>query len=407
MDKKRLEMYADLIVNTGINPDPGQDVVITAGFDQLDFVRLVTEKCYRRGVGKVWFNWVDMPLEKLHYVHQSEERLAKFENWEVEKLRWQSEKLPARLWLDSDDPDGMDGIDPEKRAKAQMAKFPVIKPFRDAMENRHQWCIAGVPGKEWAMKVFPGLPADEAVEKLWDAILTAARANGDAIANWDAHNAAIARRSAILNDFHFTALEYKADNGTDFRVGLMPQGIFAGAQETDLSGRKFNPNIPSEEIFTSPMRGKAEGTLVATKPLSYQGSLIENFSMRFENGKVVEVHAEKNQNVLEKMVAMDEGAAYLGECALIAKDSPINQSGILFWNTLYDENASCHFAVGRGFDCCIRDFAGYSKEELTAMGLNDSMIHVDFMVGCDSLDIDGITEAGERIPIFRNGSWCF
>lgn len=407
MDKKRLEMYADLIVNTGINPDPGQDVVITAGFDQLDFVRLVTEKCYRRGVGKVWFNWGDMPLEKLHYVYQSEERLAKFENWEVEKLRWQSEKLPARLWLDSDDPDGMDGIDPEKRAKAQMAKFPVIKPFRDAMENRHQWCIAGVPGKEWAMKVFPGLPADEAVEKLWDAILTAARANGDAIANWDAHNAAIARRSAILNDFHFTALEYKADNGTDFRVGLMPQGIFAGAQETDLSGRKFNPNIPSEEIFTSPMRGKAEGTLVATKPLSYQGSLIENFSMRFENGKVVEVHAEKNQNVLEKMVAMDEGAAYLGECALIAKDSPINQSGILFWNTLYDENASCHFAVGRGFDCCIRDFAGYSKEELTAMGLNDSMIHVDFMVGCDSLDIDGITEAGERIPIFRNGSWCF
>ena len=407
MDKKRLEMYADLIVNTGINPDPGQDVVITAGFDQLDFVRLVTEKCYRRGVGKVWFNWVDMPLEKLHYVYQSEERLAKFENGEGEKLRWQSEKLPARLWLDSDDPDGMDGIDPEKRAKAQMAKFPVIKPFRDAMENRHQWCIAGVPGKEWAMKVFPGLPADEAVEKLWDAILTAARANGDAIANWDAHNAAIARRSAILNDFHFTALEYKADNGTDFRVGLMPQGIFAGAQETDLSGRKFNPNIPSEEIFTSPMRGKAEGTLVATKPLSYQGSLIENFSMRFENGKVVEVHAEKNQNVLEKMVAMDEGAAYLGECALIAKDSPINQSGILFWNTLFDENASCHFAVGRGFDCCIRDFAGYSKEELTAMGLNDSMIHVDFMVGCDSLDIDGITEAGERIPIFRNGSWCF
>lgn len=407
MEKKRLETYADLIVNTGINPDPGQDVIITAGFDQLDFVRLVTEKCYQRKVGKVWFNWVDMPLEKLHYTFQSEERLSRFENWEVEKMRWQSEKLPARLWLDSDDPDGMDGIDPEKRAKAQMAKFPVIKPFRDAMENRHQWCIAGVPGEKWAKKVFPGIPADQAVEKLWDAILTASRANGDAIANWEAHNAAIARRSAMLNEFKFTALEYKADNGTDFRVGLMPQGIFSGAAETDISGRRFNPNIPSEEIFTSPMRGKADGLLTATKPLSYQGSLIENFSIRFENGRAVEVHAEKNQAVLEKMISMDEGASYLGECALIATDSPINQSGILFWNTLYDENASCHFALGRGFDCCIREFTRYSKDELTAMGLNDSMIHVDFMIGCDSLDIDGITENGEKIPVFRKGRWCF
>jgi aminopeptidase len=187
----------------------------------------------------------------------------------------------------------------------------------------------------------------------------------------------------------------------------MPQGIFAGAAETDLAGRTFNPNIPSEEIFTSPKRGEAEGLLVATKPLSYQGSLIENFSIRFENGRAVEAHAEKNQAVLEKMLAMDEGAAYLGECALIAKDSPINLSGILFWNTLYDENASCHFAVGRGFDCCIKDFAKYSKEELIAMGLNDSMIHVDFMVGCDSLNITGITADGEHIPVFRDGMWCF
>lgn len=407
MDKKRLEMYADLIVNTGINPDPGQDVVITAGFDQLDFVRLVVEKCYQRGVGKVWFNWSDMPLEKLACLYQSEDRLSQFENWEVEKLRWQSEKLPARLWLDSDDPDGMDGVDQEKYARSRQAKLSVIKPFRDAMENRHQWCIAGVPGKAWAQKVFPGIPADEAEEKLWDAILTASRANGDAIANWDEHNAAIARRSKILNDFHFTALEYKADNGTNFRVGLMAEGIFAGAQETDLSGRKFNPNIPSEEIFTSPAKGIAEGVLVATKPLSYMGSLIENFSIRFENGRAVELHAEKNQKVLEQMIAMDEGAAYLGECALIAKESPINQSGILFWNTLYDENACCHFAVGRGFDCCIRDFAKYTKAELTEMGLNDSMIHVDFMVGCDSLNIDGITADGERVAIFRNGSWAF
>ena len=405
MDKKLLENYADLIVNTGINPDPGQDVVITAGFDQLDFVRMITEKCYQRGTGKVWFNWVDMPLEKLHCLYQSQERLSAFEAWEVEKLRWQSEKLPCRLWLDSDDPDGMNGIDPQKRAAAQQAKFPIIKPFRDAMENRHQWCIAGVPGAAWAKKVFPNLPESDAVEKLWDAILTASRAKGDAIANWDQHNADMAERSKLLNGYHFTALEYHDANGTDFRVGLMPEGIFAGAAETDLYGRKFNPNIPSEEIFTSPKRGEADGLLVATKPLSFQGSLIENFSIRFENGRAVEAHAEKNQDVLQKMLAMDEGAAYLGECALIANDSPINQTGILFWNTLYDENAACHFAVGRGFDCCIRNFEKYSKDELIAMGLNDSMIHVDFMIGSDTLDIDGITPDGQRIPIFRHGLW--
>ena len=327
--------------------------------------------------------------------------------WEVEKLRWQADKLPARLWLDSDDPDGMDGIDPEKRAKAQMAKFPVIKPFRDKMENRHQWCIAGVPGVKWAKKVFPQLSEEEAVEKLWDAILTASRANGDAIANWQEHNAAIAMRSKKLNEYHFTALEYKADNGTDFRIGLMPQALFAGAAETDLYGRTFNPNIPSEEIFTSPRKGDADGILVATKPLSYQGSLIENFSIRFEKGKAVEVHAEKGQAALEKMIAMDENAGFLGECALIDHRSPISDMGILFYNTLYDENASCHMALGRGFDICVANYEKYTKDELIAMGINDSMIHVDFMIGTADLAIDGITADGRKIPIFRQGSWVF
>ena len=407
MDTGKLAVYADLIVKKGLNPDAGQDVVITAGFDQLDFVRMVTEKCYQQGVGKVWFNWTDMPLEKLHYLYQSEERLAAFEKWEVEKLRWQSEKLPARLWLDSDDPDGMDGIDQDKRARTQMKRFPVIKPFRDAMENRHQWCIAAVPGVAWARKVFPGLDDAQAVEKLWEAILTTSRADGDAIANWQEHNATVHRRAATLNEFNFTAMEYRSANGTDFRVGLMPEGIFAGGAEKDLSGRVFNPNIPSEEIFTSPKRGEAEGLLVATKPLSYQGSLIENFSIRFENGKAVEVKAEKNQEVLEKMISMDDGAAYLGEIALIADDSPINNSGILFYNTLFDENASCHVALGRGFDICVRDFDKYSDDELHALGINDSMIHVDFMIGCADMDIDGITADGRKIPVFRNGNWCF
>lgn len=407
IDPKRLEAYADLIVKKGLNLDAGQPVFLIAGLDQPEFVRMTVEKCYQAGASKVVVNWLDMPLEKLAHIYQSEETLSSIEDWELERWKWRAEKLPALLWLDSDDPDGMNGIDQGKRARAQMARFPKIKPFRDAMENKHQWCIAGVPGKAWARKVFPGMPDDVAEEKLWDAILQTARANGDPLKNWDEHNATIHRRCEILNKYQFASLEYKSANGTDFRVGLIPQGIFAGAQENDLSGRSFNPNIPSEEIFTSPKRGEAEGTLVSTKPLSWQGTLIENFSIRFENGKAVEVHAEKGQDALERMIAMDEGAPYLGECALIAWDSPINNTGLLFYSTLYDENASCHMALGRGFGNCLKDYEKYSLEEQHNMGINDSMIHVDFMIGAEDLDITGITAAGERVAIFRKGAWCF
>ena len=407
MEFSRLASYAALIVEKGINPQKGQDVIIIAGLDQPEFVRLVVELCYKRGAGKVIVDWTDMPCAKLDQLYQTQEKLSQVYPWELAKLQWRADTLPALLWLDSDDPDGMEGIDQEKRARAQMARYPHIKPLRDAMENRFQWCIAGGPGKEWACKVFPGIPAENAVEKLWEAILAAARANGDPIANWNTHNLTIHRRTEQLNAFNFTELEYKASNGTDFRVGLIPQGIFAGAAEKDLSGREFNPNIPSEEIFTSPMRGKAEGIVYATKPLSWQGSMIEDFSLRFEAGKVVEVKAAKGQEALEKMISMDEGASYLGECALIAHDSPINNTGILFYSTLYDENASCHLALGRGFENCIGNFANYTQEEMRAMGINDSMIHVDFMIGCADLDITGTTRDGQRIPIFRQGAWCF
>ena len=407
MDRARLDSYAELIVGKGINPSAGQEVIIIAGLEELDFTRMVVEKCYDHGAAKVIVDWKDMPLERLAQLRQSEETLSSIENWELEKLRWRCEKLPALIWLDSEDPDGMDGIDQGKRARSQMARFPKIKPFRDEMENKFQWCIAGVPGARWATKVFPGIPESDAIEKLWEAILDAARANGDPIANWDEHNRIIHRRCEQLNSFNFAKLRYHAGNGTDFTVGLMEQGIFAGGAEKDLSGRVFNPNIPSEEIFTTPRRGEAEGLLVATKPLSWQGSLIENFSIRFAGGKAVEVHAEKGQEALERMIAMDENAAYLGECALISWDSPINNTGILFYNTLFDENACCHLALGRGFDNCVRDYEKYSADELHSMGVNDSMIHVDFMIGSADLDITGITGDGREIAIFRNGVWCF
>ena len=407
MDAEKLHNYAKLIVEKGLNLDRGQQVLVIAGLDQPEFVRTVVEMCYQAGASRVVTEWEDMPLAKLAQTYQSEKTLSEVTPWELAKLKWRADELPALLWLDSDDPDGMNGIDQGKRARAQMARFPVIKPYRDAMENKHQWCIAGVPGVAWARKVFPGVPDAEAVEKLWSAILHAARAEGDPLANWDEHNATIRRRCAALNEYRLAALEYRAPNGTDFRVGLMEQGRFAGGSETDLSGRTFNPNIPSEEIFTTPKRGIAEGLLVATKPLSWQGTMIENFSIRFADGKAVEVRAEKGQAALERMIAMDEGAPYLGECALIAHDSPISSMGILFYNTLYDENASCHVALGRGFNECVEDFAKYTQDELHSLGVNDSMIHVDFMIGGPELDIAGVTASGEKIPVFRSGAWCF
>jgi len=406
MDPARLTEYARLIVKMGLRPAKGQEVMIMAGLDQIEFVRMVVEMCYQEGASKVQVDWNDMPIAKMAQLYQSEEKLSTIEDWEIAKLKWRSENLPAFLWLDSDDPDGMDGIDQGKRARAQMARFPKIKPFKDAMENKYQWCIAGVPGKKWAKKVFPALPEDQAEEQLWEAILTAARANGDAIANWQEHNKRVHELTAKLNKYNFKSLEYKSANGTDFRVGLMEQGIFAGAEETDLSGRSFNPNIPSEEIFTTPRKGEAEGLLVATKPLSWQGSLIEDFSIRFENGKAVEVRAAKGQDALERMIAMDESAPYLGECALIPYESPINQQGILFYSTLYDENASCHMALGRGFDVCVKDYANYTQEQLKELGVNDSMIHVDFMIGSRDLEITGITPTGEKVKIFQNGTWA-
>lgn len=406
MDNASLLEYARLIVKKGLNLDKGQDVVLTAGLEELDFVRMVIKECYLAGAGKVVINWTDMEIAKMAQDFQSEENLSQLAPWESARWQWMTEDFPARLWLDSDDPDGMNGVDQEKYARTLGAKLKVIKTYRDKIENKHQWCIAAIPGKAWARKVFPELAENEAIEKLWDAILTASRAKGDAIENWNQHNARVHALSEKLNALNLTALKYKSANGTDLTVGLMKEGIFAGGSEKDLNGREFNPNIPSEEIFTTPQRGRADGWAVSTKPLSYQGTLIDNFAIRFENGKAVEVRAEKGLTALQKMVEMDEGAPYLGECALIAEDSPINNCGILFYNTLFDENASCHLALGRGFDICVRDFEKYTQEEIHALGVNESSIHVDFMIGAPDMSIIGVDAEGREIEIFREGNWA-
>lgn len=408
MNKLQLKRYAKLLAKVGINPKKGQWVIIYPELDQPEFTEWVVEELYRAGAGKVTVQWAHQPISKLKYKYEKEETLSATADWEIERLKLYQKELPAMLYLLSEDPDGLSGIDQNKVSRIRIARSKISKPYHDAMDNHYQWCIAAVPGKAWAKKVFPELQVNRAMEALWDAILKASRADGpDPVREWARHNDNIASRCDYLNKLGLVALEYKASNGTDFRVGLMNESLFLGGGETTLEGRYYNPNIPSEEIFTSPKAGDAEGIVYSTKPLSYQGELIEDFSVRFEKGKVVEVKAKKNQELLEKMISMDEGAAMLGECALIADDSPINNAGILYYNTLFDENASCHLALGRGFSNCVRGYEALSQEELAKLGLNDSMIHVDFMIGCKDMQITGVTAKGERVAIFKDGNWAF
>ena len=406
MKQSQLREYARLIAGVGANVQPGQQVELRAGLDQPDFVRMVAEECYRLGAARVRVEWEHPALTRLDSRRCSLENLAKLEDWEVEKLRWKADVLPCVIWLDSEDPDGLKGADQGKLAAVRQQRYPVIKPFRDKMESRYQWCIAAVPGAAWAKKVFPHLRKNQAVEALWEAILECARATGDGVENWKRHNANLQRRSSRLNSLALRELRYRSAKGTDLRVGLMPEGRFAAGGEVTLGGGVyFNPNMPTEEVFTSPKAGDADGIVYATMPLSYQGQLIENFWLKFQGGRVVGLGAEKNEALLRTMLTMDEGAAMLGECALVGLDSPVGQRGHLFYNTLFDENAACHLALGNGFPECIRGYEDMTKEQLNALGLNDSMLHVDFMVGDTTLEIDGVTAAGQIVPIFRRGDW--
>ncbi len=407
MKKTVLRSYARLIARAGINVQKGQEVLVRAGLDQPEFVRMLVEECYRAGAKRVRVEWDYEPLKKLDYRYCSQTTLSTVEDWEKAKLERRVEVLPCTIFLDSFDPDGMKGINQEKMAKVEQKRFPILKPIFDSMENKYPWCIAAVPGAAWAKKIFPELPKGKAMEKLWEAILYTSRVTEDPVAAWEAHNAELEKRCDYLNALGIEQLHYKGDNGTDLTVGMIPEAIFMGGGERTLGGQFFNPNIPTEECFTTPMRGKAEGIVYATKPLSYSGELIENFSVRFENGKAVEVHAEKNQALLEKMISMDEGAAYLGECALVPVNSPIAESGLLFYNTLFDENAACHLALGMGFANTIRGFEDKTLEECRQMGVNDSMNHEDFMIGYEGLDIDALTRDGRTVPIFRRGKWAF
>ena len=407
MKKTVLREYAKLIVRCGANVQKGQDVMIYAGLDQPEFVKMVVEEAYKAKARKVIVEWSYDALAKIHVRYQSVKTLGEVPEWVKARQQYFCDTLPVRIHIVSEDPDGLKGMDFGKMAKGRKLSYPILKPYIDDRDGKQQWTIAAVPGVAWAKKVFPGQSKGKAIEMLWEAILSASRVTEDPIKAWDEHNADLKQRCDYLNSLNIRSLHYTADNGTDLTVGMIPEAQFCGGGEVSRQNIFFNPNIPTEECFISPMRGKAEGIVYSTMPLSYNGQLIENFSLRFENGKAVEARAEKGEELLNTMITMDEGAAYLGECALVPQHSPIAESGLLFYETLFDENASCHLAMGAGYADTIKDHHSKSLQECQDLGINDSMIHVDFMIGCDTMNIDAICEDGSTVAIFRNGNWAF
>ncbi len=407
MKKTTIRKYARLIARVGANIKKGQPVTLFAEADQYEFVTILVDECYKAGASKVTIEWSYDPITKLTYRHCSLKTLSKVEKWQEEKLKHTVETLPCSIYIESSDPDGLKGINIEKMQKASIARYPIIKPYRDAMDGKYQWTIAAVPSYAWAKKVFPNEKKHRAYEMLWEAILATVRVtdDNDPIAEWEKHNANLKTRATWLNEQGFDYLEYKSSNGTDFRASLIPEAEWHAGGDTTIGGNFFNPNMPTEEVFTSPKKGFAEGKLVSTKPLSYDGQIIDKFYITFKDGKAVEWDAEVGKPLLDKMLTMDEGAKYLGELALIPDNSPISNSGILYYNTLFDENASCHVAMGRGFTETIKGFADKSLEECYALGINDSMIHVDFMIGAPDLTITGYKD-GVATPVFVNGNWA-
>ena len=405
-----LQKYAHLIVRTGVNVQPGQVVQISAAVDQHDFALRIMEECYRAGAAKVNIDWYCDTQSRMNYLYADQEVLSRVLPWEEAKMQQMVTDLPCRIFIVSDDPDALSGIDPRKISAVSQSRSTVMKPYRDAIEGKHQWLIVAHPSEKWARKCFPdAATGQEAEDKLWAAILDTVRVreDNDPDAEWAAHTAFMAEKAQWLNDQAFSSLRYRSANGTDFSVDLIPGAKWEGAGTVNpLNGATYIPNMPTEEVFTSPLAGKCEGTLVAVKPLSWNSQLIEDFSITFRDGKAVSCTAAKGQDLLEEMIHMDEGSCMLGEVALVPKESPVNRCGFLFYETLFDENACCHCALGMGFKEVLPGGDDMTMEEAQKLGLNDSIIHVDFMVGADDLEIDGVKADGSTVAIFRNGTWA-
>lgn len=408
MNKKILRNYARLVARKGVNVQKGQDVVISSNVEIAYFTELVVRECYKAKARSVRVEWSDDEISKMNYEYQTLETLCDIPKWVIERMEHSVKTLPAQIHLVSSDPDAFNGVDQTKMTKVRMTTGPIFMKYREQMDNKYQWTIVGIPGEKWAKKVFPNETKKNAIKKLWDAIIHTTRVEGDPEKNWDEHNFDIRNKCNILNDLVIKELHYVSKNGTDFTIGLDETALFAGGNEKTLGGVEYNPNMPTEECFTSPNKYTANGVVFSTKPLSVMGKLVDNFGFRFENGKVIEVLAksEEDKKLLEELISVDEGAKMLGEVALVPFNSPVNETGILFFNTLYDENACCHLALGRAFNECIRNYQNLSEEEIQKVDLNKSMIHVDFMIGSSDLKITAKTYSGQEVAIFKDGTWA-
>ena len=408
--KPQLKRYARLLVRKGVAIQKGQELVLSAPVERADFARVVVKQAYKAGAGHVTVLWNDDAMTRLEYENCDLDYFKTTPKWVKEQLNGFAEDGAAFLFLDGTDPAILKGIDPAKPAARALSRNTECKVFRDGMDFfRNAWCAAGVPVAAWARRVFPDLSAEEATYRLWVEILAAARADGDDPESaWETHDASFEEAKRFLNNHAFDALHYTSANGTDLTIGLNKGHHWDGGSGRLTDGRVFFPNMPTEEVFTTPDRMRAEGIVHSALPLVHSGNVIRDFWFRFEGGRVVDFGAGQGYNVLKSIVERDENSCRLGECALISKNTPIRQSGLLFFNTLFDENASCHLALGMGFPECIEGGAEMTSDELLAHGVNRSAAHVDFMIGSDDLCIWGVDSVnGRETEIFVNGQWVW
>lgn len=407
IDPVKLDRLAQVAVKVGLNLQPGQDLFLTAPVAALPLVRLIAEHAYKAGAGLVTPMLADEQLTLARYRHAADASFDRAPGWLYDGIGKAFAANTARLAIVGDNPMLLSGEDPAKVARANKANSVAYQPALEKIANFDiNWNIVAFPGAAWARQVFAGDAEEVAVGRLAEAIFAASRVDrDDPIAAWADHNAALAKRTRWLNGHRFAALHFTGP-GTDLTIGLADGHEWAGGAATAKNGVTCNANIPTEEVFTTPHALRVEGRVASTKPLSYQGTLIEDISVRFEAGRIVEAQASRGEAVLAKVLDTDEGARRLGEVALVPHSSPISQSGILFYNTLFDENASCHIALGQCYAKCFVDGTKLTPEQIAAQGGNKSLIHIDWMIGSGQIDIDGIGADGSRTPVFRKGEWA-
>lgn len=404
-----LQKYARLAVRVGVNVQKGQLIVISAAVDCVRFARMCVEEAYRAGAGEVVVNWSDETVTKIAYRHESTETLSTVAPWRVEQKKNCIDRKCCFLYIESATPGLLGEIDGKKLQAARLARETAFEPFEFyTMANFGQWSIVAVPTAPWAKKVFPQYEEERALNALWDAVLVSVHISdaNDPVEEWNRHNEALARHAELLNRYRFRSLHFTNEKGTDLTVELVPDHVWEGGCAKAKNGAVFNPNMPTEEVFTMPHRLGVNGRVYATKPLSYQGKLIEGFWFDFKDGRVASFGAEQGEETLKHMVGFDEGSHHLGEVALVPYDSPISKSGILFRNTLFDENASCHLALGASYPENLRGGAAMEREERMRRGANDSKIHCDFMFGSADMEITGTAQDGKQVPVFRGGNFA-